>query len=340
MKDIQLILIFLLATLTSFSQRELIDTSVFNHSTLQHLRDCRQYSVDSIKNVETTELVKSYAFDAQGNIIKIVETPSTPGSKPTGSDSTLAILTYDKNNNLTCRTNYCKCLNRDTLIELSKVINLYNSKGLIVQKIGLSQVEKTGLYDTMFVIDYTYNSKGLLQTENTRDIERGLGITGLNKYHYDEMNRLKEINFIASCCRLVEDKSIDNYNVRYIYFGDSVYKATQVFKLQPQRNSTYREYTYFTDKNGKLIKKIGKSISGEIILENGNYILNPESKDNRIYKTSVDYKYDKLGRIEKLIYHYKDEHGDWKMNGEYSTLFKYNDNKLYKLPDEEYLDVQ
>jgi len=47
------ILAFLLTALNSPAQKELIDTSVYYHSTLRHFNDCQQYSLDTIKNVES-----------------------------------------------------------------------------------------------------------------------------------------------------------------------------------------------------------------------------------------------------------------------------------------------
>jgi hypothetical protein len=301
------------------------------------LRDCRQYSVDTIENVEKIELIKSYAFDDKGNLIKIVKTPYRPAGEI--GDSTLAVLKYDKKNNLISRYNYKKYLSKDTLSEMSKVAYLYNTKGLLERQIGLSIVQKTKMYDTLFVIENTYNSKGLIETENTRNVEHWFMSTGLKKFTYDNSNRIKEIQYIATYGNLI-DVSLGNFAVYYTYYGDSAHKEVQVFKLQPKENSTYREYTYSKDKNGKITKRVGTSISGEILLKDGNYILNPESKNATIYKTSIDYKYDKWGRIEKFIYYYNSEDGDWKYKGEYSRLFKYKDEKFYKLPTDEYIDVE
>lgn len=320
-----------------FSQKtNLIDTAFFKNSTFKPLRDCQKFHNYHPEDSLCAELIRSYDFDDYLNISAVLY--SHVGRD---RDTSLSILSYDKNNDLINITNYSKYMKRDTLVEMSKVLNLYNSKGLLEKKIGLSQVEKTQLYDTLFVIDYTYNSKGFKETENTRNVEYWFMFTGLKKYLYDDLNRIKEIQFIANCCRLVDDKSVDNYNVYYTYFSDSYYTETKIPSLKLKDQNNFYETQYFKDTTGKIIKTIFTIIREvEILFADGKYFPDPESRTASIDKKTVIYKYDKLGRIEQCLYTYKADKksfGLWP-NGEYVNFFKYKDDKIYKLPTDEYLD--
>jgi hypothetical protein len=345
MKDIRLIILFLFFYVSCFSQQALIDTSIFNHSTIKQFNDCQQYSVDTIKNIEEKELRKSYQFDKNGNVVKILQTLIWTGINTNGHDTALTILTYGTNNNLLCRKRYLKSYGNDTLVEDYKIDYSYNSKKLLEKTIGFRFAKKEQIYDTLFVIDYTYNAKGLLDTENNRNIKnnkneaRWFLNTGLNKFTYDDSDRIKEIQHTATCCKLM-DVSEGNYNVYYTYYGDSSYKETLALNLKNLRYGSYTENVHFKNKTGEITKIIGTEISSEVRLENGNYIVNRESEDATIYNRSYYYIYDTLGRIEKTIYQYSecDQTNGHFSSEQHSQLFIYKDDKLYKLPTDEYMN--
>ncbi|OFY85866.1 MAG: hypothetical protein A3F72_16125 [Bacteroidetes bacterium RIFCSPLOWO2_12_FULL_35_15] len=338
MKDIRLIILFLFSTISCFPQKTiLIDTAIIKNSTFKPLRDCQKFHNYRPEDPLCAELIRSYYFDDNLNISGVLY--SHVGRD---ADTSLSIMSYDKKNNLINRTNHSKYMKRDTLVEMSKVLYLYNSKGLLEKQIGLSQVEKTQLYDTMFVIEKTFNSNGLLEKENTRNVEPNYFMTtGYKKYLYDDSDRIKEIQFIANCCRLVDDKSVDNYNVYYTYSGDSSYKETQVFNFVNKGNNQYGEWAYSKDKTGRITKIVESNVYPvEVLFVNGKYFPDPNSKTARFENKTIIYTYDKLGRIEKCTYNCNsdDRRDGCKTKYEYVEFFKYKDNKLYKLPTGEYTD--
>lgn len=334
---IRILILFLFNSLFCFSQQAiLIDTSIYNNSTFKPLKDCQKFINYRPEDSLCAELIRSYQFDENGSLKKILYCEE--GLVP---DTTLTILNYDKDNKQINRINYDK-VHGDTLIDGSKVLSFYNKKGLLMKKVGLDIVIAKQTYDTLFVQEFGYNSKGQKVTESLRNIENWLMSTGLQKFKYDKRGRLKEIEKIATAgTNSATKRPEDNYTVYYTYFGDSAYKETQIFNLINKEHNTFLEQTYFNDHKGNLVKTVQTYIQHvEILFVNGKYVPNPESNTAYIDKTTTVYKYDKLGRIEQCFYSYTSDNKNsgWKTQGDYVILFKYKDNGLYKLPTDEYVD--
>lgn len=320
------------------SQRQFFDTSIFKNSSFKPLNDCQKYSVDSIKHLEKSKLIRSYQFNEKGKISKILF--SERGRLP---DTMLTVLAYDKKNNVISKTNYYSFLNRDTLKEFSKILYFYNKQGLLERSACISFVEKRQEYDTMFVNTFSYNLKGQKQTDNVRNVDDDfLSSTGIKTFSYDEKGKLKEVHNIATRGKNHHYKTPDNnYTSYYTYFGDSAYKETQVFNLSNKEDNTFWEQTYFKNKNGKIVKTITSWIQHvEILFLDGKYIPNSISKNAFIQNSATIYHYDELGRIAELTFQYgsEDKNDGWKTNGGHSQIFKYRDNKIYTLQDSEFIE--
>jgi hypothetical protein len=325
---------------TSFtlSQRQFFDTSVFKNSSFKPLMDCQKYSVDSIKNIERKELTRSYQFNDNGKISKILF--SERGRTP---DTMLVVLTYNKKNNIISKTNYYSFLNRDTLKEYSKILYFYNKHGLLERSACISFVEKRQEYDTLFVNTFSYNATGQKETDNLRNVDEDfLSSTGIKTFSHDKKGRLKEVHNIATRGKNHYYKTPDNnYTSYYTYFGDSSYKETQVFNLSNKEHNTFWEQKYFKNKNGQIVKTIKTWIQHvEILFLNGEYIPNPKSKTAFIQNSGTIYHYDELGRINKLTFQFgsEDKNDGWKTNGSHSQIFKYKDNKIYNLQETEFIE--
>jgi hypothetical protein len=342
MKRLLIISIFSLMQFLCFSQTDLIDTSVFKNGIFKHLQDCQKF-YNSEANMKTFKrLRKSYQFDKGLNVRMIIRT--------VGPDSSLAVLSYNKENKLITRKNYVWG-NHDTLYEFSKVLYLYNTKGFNEKTVALTFNDKTKMYDTLFVNSFTYNSKGQKERENIRNVENSfftftgfIRITGAKYFKYDEKGRLKEIQRIAThgVNSEIRDSGMD-YSIFYSYSGDSLYTETQIGSLDDLYHNSFFEQSYFKNKNGKTTKTIQTDIQTvEIRFINGKYIPDAQSKTARVDSTTTFYQYDKLGRIEKClhIHHSEDKPSGEKREEQYYESFIYKDNKSYKLPIEEYIDGQ
>lgn len=337
-----------------FSQpKKFIDTTIFKNSAFSPLLDCQKFThynwenADSshlkfinatIGNLNPVQLVRSYQFDNNGNIKKLLYSENGRDI-----DSTLAVYNYDQNNRLLSSVNYNKHLS-DTLIEKSKILYFYNKDGLLEKKVGFEINDTNQIFDTTYVQEFNYNSKGLKTSENLRSMGYILMSTGtgFQKFSYDEKDRIKEIKKIATTGINSSIKSPENnFTAYYNYFGDSSYTETLVFNLDNQKENTFWEKTIFLDSTGKFIKTVRTYVqSVEILFVIGKYFPDPESKTAYIQKQTTIYQYDNLGRIEKVITNFEsdDKRTDWKTQGQYFQTFKYKDNKLYILPKEEYVD--
>ena len=123
----RILILFLFNNLFCFSQQTiLIDTSIYNNSTFKPLKDCQKFLNYRPGDSLCAEIIRSYQFDENGNIGKVLNS-----HKGRDTDTTLAILHYDKNNKQINRINYDK-VNGDTLIDGSKVFYFYNKNGLLI----------------------------------------------------------------------------------------------------------------------------------------------------------------------------------------------------------------
>lgn len=342
-KKITSIILLVSSTLICSSQRQLVDTSVFQNFSFKNLTDCRQYQIDTIKNIARKLLIRSYQFNEKGNVSKILNSPLDPIELH--PHKTLTILAYDNKDNLVSRTNYYTFSNLDTLEEGSKVLYFYNKEGLLEKSVCLSFVEKRQVYDTMFVYKRIFNSKGQKEIENLRNVDDNfLGLTGIKTFIYDEKDRIKEMHHIATHGQNHQFKdTYANYTIYYTYYGETSYKETQVFNSGTQQDNSFCETTYFKNNNGKIIKRIERDISNvKIEYLNGKYVPDSQSPIAQIDNYTFAYQYDKFDRIINWTeeHDYDDKKTGFKYHTKYSHDFEYKDDKIYNLPEEIYHEEQ
>jgi RHS repeat-associated protein len=219
-----------------------------------------------------------YAYDLNGNRTSMID--------PTG----LTTYEYDALNRLTKITNNKGVVTTFTYDALGRRKTMTHGNGVVTTYTYdaasqlLSLAHKLGA-TTINSFDYTYDKVGNRKTKVNRD--------GSHNYNYDTLNRLVEaINPLPS-------NPLENYT--YDPVGnrtDSNQNGLSQFNVANELNED-SDFTYQYDNNGNMTRKAAKA-GGAVTM----YEYDAENKLVRVVMpgTTVDYKYDGLGRrVEKDV---------------------------------------
>lgn len=363
MKSFVIISFFFLTAQVCYSQTNWSDSELVKNFKKTPLKDCQIYSKSLHAKDTSFVLMYSYEFDTKGNIAKKIKSTIW-------EDTTLTIFSYDENDRVVSETNYenmyyrTNYKHRDTSIteflydkkgKLSKRTNysVYNmikyedrskveyhytpfdslSKLIIYEYFPLKKD-----YDTVFLEEYSYNPNKLKESVSVRDFVgyyySPVG-EGLTKYRYDHKNILVEVSHIAKRGKYNEvDNPENNYNLFYLYIGDSLVSETCMQQDYYSKDITIR------NSQKKLYKKYSSTIhfTNPLYLKSGTNIPDIEKNVNEIICDGTSFVYDNYGRILKIIYEgdNRNKATGFDSCGSFYQLFIYNSKTPFILPEKEY----
>lgn len=357
MKNILLLFLILTGSLNCFSQTNPSDRIIKTFGKEQ-LQDCKVY--DKYPNGKDTSILHhSYEFDLKGNICK--EIFSTRWY-----DTSLVVSTFDSLNRKISQMRYTKSWQdigkRDTskwvysyndknkiTSELcysyyyperqneTQLLYFYNNSGLLEKIVFLEYYGKRG-FDTTYTKQYTYNPKGLKETEIIRGYCDMYSLImcqgGINKFKYDDLNRLTEINHIELHGKRneIKDERMD-FNRYYTYTGDSLITETTISQ------STFCIITTLKDRSGKVIQTKRNFTQGLEIKNINEKYIHDQDKTGIIQIQNAVYKYDRFGRINKVAIEFDNRRlNPDGTDGLSYKVYKYKDDKSYLLDEDKYLD--
>ena len=202
-----------------------------------------------------------------------------------------------------------------------------------------------GVY-TGAIFNYSYNSQNkLIKEELPKLVENEF--SGSSVFVYDKKGRISEEIFnYNQCCRVVKildtkldsiHKWVTNHHTTYFEYGkDNTITETVV--------SAYRVYKFICHRNkkGQIVKTICSAVSLENKYIDGKFV--PADTNSASPPSNFDfqedvciYEYDSLGRIIKCVDRYSSNSIH---NHESITTYSYNDNRPFKLPENEYVDFE
>lgn len=211
----------------------------------------------------------------------------------------------------------------------------YNSKGQLIKQFNDAED-----FPNEGTVNYLYDEKGVKEIlyyyQNSYKRKNGYLKDSLRKWN----SKFRIYRDTANTLEYIKQSMVDStleWNSSFTYSGVNSFTETLV------SSTSIIAVTHFTNEKGQIIKSIREytqNVQNKYL--NERYIPVPIDKStySAFTRTTTGFQYDKFGRIEKCTYNFEENRKEGPFEFQSISIFKYKDDKAYKLPKEEYFDMK